>query len=120
MMLSALREDLRLFAYWLPWRMARAIVRRFYGAKEALPGDGQGEERPRRYVSLTMTSKKRDERTEEFFRWTLVLSEDVAEETRMVWEGRGVSVSRSDPSGSAASERSARSRVRAHRSSGMR
>jgi hypothetical protein len=46
----------------------------------------------RRYVSLTMTSKKRDERTGDLFRWTLVLSEDLAEETRRAWGRRGVSV----------------------------
>lgn len=46
----------------------------------------------RRYVSLTMTSRQKDERTGERFRWTLVLSEGIAEETRRAWERRGVRV----------------------------
>jgi hypothetical protein len=56
----------------------------------------------RRYVSLTMTSKKRDERTGEPFRWTLVLSEGIAEETRRAWVRRGVAVTegRADAQGS--------------------
>ena len=104
------------------------------GQQEGYESPGRSEERrvevcvanpsarpmTRRYVSLTMTSKKRDERTGEPFRWTLVLSEGIAEETRRAWVRRGVDVETMAPArreGSPAAARSAHPRKRGARSS---
>ena len=56
---------------------------------------------PRTYATVTMTSTKRDPKTGEPFRWTLLVGTDVAGAIADYWRGEGVSVevTRSESSG---------------------